>query len=85
VDGLVFSARSQQDLQRIVAYIARDNPHAAEQFGLSLIDHAVSLADTPEIEILMPERPGTRFIPLVSYLIIYRVDSRSQTVRILPF
>src|ERR1043166_5002677 len=80
-----FSTRSKQGLQRIVAHIARHDPTAAERFGLALIDHAESLADNPEIGVLMPERHGTRFLPFGLYLIIYRPDTVRQTVRILRF
>ena len=38
------------------------------------------LASAPEMGVPMPERPGTRFFPLGSYLIIYRPDAARQTV-----
>ena len=60
---VVFSKRSRQDLQRIVEYIARDNPPAAERFGLALIDQAESLAHAPEIGVSFSQRPSTRFLP----------------------
>jgi plasmid stabilization system protein ParE len=82
---VIFSLRSQQDLRRIVERIAKDDPAAAERFGLALIAQAESLADTPEMGVPMRERPGTRFFPHGSYLIIYRPDSAKQTVRILRF
>ena len=82
---VIFSLRSQQDLRRIVERIAKDDPTAAERFGLALIAKAESLADTPEMGVPMRERPGTRFFPHGSYLIIYRPDSAEQTVRILRF
>ena len=82
---VVFSKRSRQDLQRIVEYIARDNPPAAERFGLALIDQAESLGHAPEIGVSFPQRPGTRFLPYGSYLIIYRPDATRRTVRILRF
>jgi plasmid stabilization system protein ParE len=82
---VVFSTRSKQDLQWIVEYIARDDPTASQRFGLSLIDQAESLANAPEMGVLMPERPGTHFLPHGSYLIIYRPDAARQTVRILRF
>ena len=82
---VIFSLRSQQDLRRIVERIAKDDPTAAERFGFALIAKAESLADTPEMGVPMLERPGTRFFPHGSYLIIYRPDSAKQTVRILRF
>ena len=82
---VVFSTRSRQDLQRIVEFIAKDDPAAAERFGLALIDQAETLAKTPLMGIELRERPGTRFFPLGQYLIIYRADAAKETVRILRF
>lgn len=55
-----FSTRSREDLKRIVTWIARKDPAAAERFGLALIDQAEALAHAPEMGIWMPERRGTR-------------------------
>ena len=82
---VVFSARSRNDLEQIVKYIARDNPAAAERFGSRLIEQAESLSDAPEIGPTLPQKPGTRFFPVGSYLIIYRPDKTQHTVRILRF
>jgi plasmid stabilization system protein ParE len=46
---VVFSNRSRGDLEKIVEYIARDNPTAAERFGLLLLTQAELLASTPEM------------------------------------
>ena len=72
---VVFSIRSRDDLRRIVQFIAREDPAAAERFGLGLIAQTESLASAPQIGMPVPERPGTRYLPFGSYLIIYRVDS----------
>ena len=82
---VVFSTRSKNDLQKIVAYIARDDPAAAQRFGLLLIDHAESLSHAPDSGVRLAERPGTRFLPCGLYLIIYRAEPHDQTVRILRF
>lgn len=66
-------------------YIAAADPAAAERFGLALIAQAESLAHAPHLGMAMPERPGTRFFPFGSYLIICRADPAAQTVRILRF
>ncbi len=84
LEGRLFG-RSQQDLQKIVETIARDDPSAAERFGLELIAKAEFLASAPEMGVAMLERPGTRFFPFGSYLIIYRIDRPRQTVWILRF
>jgi len=82
---IVFSARSKNDLQRIVEYIARDDPAAAQRFGLLLIERSESLVRAPEAGVRLVERPGARFLPCGSYLIIYRPDANSRAVRILRF
>jgi hypothetical protein len=40
---VIFSARGRNDLEQIVKHIARDNPAAAERFGLKLVEQAESL------------------------------------------
>jgi plasmid stabilization system protein ParE len=82
---VIFSIRSQRDLQQIVETIARDDPHAAERFGLALIDRAEFLGRAPEIGVPLIERPGSRFFPHGPYLIIYRAESQRKVVRILRF
>jgi toxin ParE1/3/4 len=82
---VIFSARSRNDLEQIVKYIARDDPAAAEGFGSKLIAQAESLADAPEMGPRLPQKPDTRFFPVGSYLIIYRPDAKRRVVRILRF
>jgi addiction module RelE/StbE family toxin len=82
---VVFSDRSTRDLQKIADYIARDNRAAAEQFGLLLIEQAESLANAPEMGPVLPQKPNTRFFPVGSYLIIYRLDAKKRAIRVLRF
>jgi len=82
---VIFSARSRNDLEQIVKYIARDDPAAADGFGSKLIAQAESLADVPEIGPRLPQNHATRFFPVGSYLIIYRPDAKQRVVRILRF
>ena|SRR5437660_6449293 len=82
---VIFSARSRTDLEQIVKYIARDDPAAAERFGSKLIAQAGSLADAPEMGPRLPQKPDSRFFPVGSYLIIYRLDTEQRVVRILRF
>jgi plasmid stabilization system protein ParE len=35
---IILAPEAEQDLEEIVAYIARDNPAAAEAFGIRLLD-----------------------------------------------
>ena len=75
---VVFSPRSKADLQKIVERIARDDPTAAERFGLLLIDHAQAISHAPEGGVRLVERPGTRFFPCGPYLIIYRAEASTR-------
>ena len=82
---VIFSARSRKDLEQIVKYIARDDPVAAERFGLKLVAQAESLVDASEMGPTLPQKPNTRFFPVGSYLIIYRPEAKQRVVRILRF
>jgi len=82
---VIFSARSRNDLEQIVKYIARDDPAAADGFGSKLIAQAESLADAPEKGARLAQNPAIRFFPVGSYLIIYRPDAKQGVVRILRF
>jgi plasmid stabilization system protein ParE len=46
---LRITSQAARDLQEIVAYIARDNPAAAERFGLALVEKAELLKAFPMI------------------------------------
>jgi plasmid stabilization system protein ParE len=67
---VIFSARTRTDLEQIVSYIAREDPAAAERFGLKLIDQAESLADSPQMGPKLPQKPDARFFPIGPCLII---------------
>jgi toxin ParE1/3/4 len=82
---VIFAPRSESDLAKIVSYIANDDPTAAIRFGEMLINKAESLADMPEMGPVLPGKATTRFLPVGSYLIIYRPDERRRIVRILRF
>jgi toxin ParE1/3/4 len=82
---VVFAPRSESDLAKIVRQIAKDDPAAAIRFGETLITKADSLGDTPMMGPLLPGKPATRFLPVGSYLIIYRPDECRQILRILRF
>lgn len=70
-----WSRRAQRDLSGIHAYIAKDNPLAAQQVASTLIKHAESLTAFPN-----RGRPGlgkgTReiLIPGWPWFILYRLD-----------
>jgi plasmid stabilization system protein ParE len=73
---VIFSARSRNDLEQIVKYIARDDRVAAGRFGLKLVVQAESFVDAPEMGPTLPQKSNTRFLPVGSYLIIYRPEAK---------
>ena len=84
---VILSPRSIQDLQEVVRYISLDNPVAAQQFGLSLIDKARSLGSFPDRGRLVPELANPEFRELVfrSYRIVYRVRRETKVMEISRF
>lgn len=75
------------DLERIVAYIAPQNPVAAERMGNQLLDAAVSLRTLPERGRVVPEfrRPELREIIFRSYRIIYRMNHADKSLEVVRF
>jgi len=82
---IVFSRYADRDLSRIVRFIARENPSAAERLGLRLVDRAISLADPAFVMMgsTLKKRPEIRRLVEGRYLILYRVFP--DRVRILRF
>ena len=80
--------RAQTDLLEIQAYIARDNPEAAETLVNAILDLLHSLGDLPERGALPKDahlqRAGYRYVQHGEYLIFYKVlRSQVRVYRIL--
>lgn len=82
---VIFAERSIRDLEKIVDYIKRDNPTAAERFGLLLVEQAESLAEAPYLGPVLPLNSNLRYFPVGWYVIIYRLDAKKEVVRVLRF
>jgi toxin ParE1/3/4 len=78
---------ANDDLAALVRFIARDNPSAAEHFGLALIEKLKLLREQPLLGRVVPERgdPTLREIIHRPYRIVYRVNETRQTVEVLRF
>ena len=78
---------ANDDLARLVQFIARDNPAAAEHFGLALIAKLKLLQEQPLLGRVVPERadPNLREIIHTPYRIVYRVREPGQTIEVLRF
>ena len=82
---VIITPAGLRDLEQIRAFIARDNPSAAQTFCLKLLDEAESLRTFPERGGFVVERPGARFVMVHPYLVVYRIVEQSRVVRVLRF
>jgi plasmid stabilization system protein ParE len=84
---VILTPQAQEDLRKIVCYIARDSPERGRKFGNTLIDKALSIAAFPEMGHVVPEvgDPMVREIIHGSYRIIYELAHEPETVFVLRF
>jgi plasmid stabilization system protein ParE len=82
---VVLSPQAIERLEEIVRYIARDNPSAAERFGMRLVDQTQLPGDFPELGSPYRKRPGARRMLCKPYFIYYRVKEREQVVEVLDY
>lgn len=67
-----YSPRAYEDLDQISAYISQDNPAAATDFILEILDRCDSIADAPKGYIHRHELgENIRSVAFKSYLIFY--------------
>jgi plasmid stabilization system protein ParE len=78
---------ANEDLGALVRFIARDDPAAAERFGLALVEKLKLLREQPFLGRMVPERgdPNLRELIHRPYRIVYRVRSDRQVVEVLRF
>jgi plasmid stabilization system protein ParE len=82
---IIFAPQAIERLEEIVRYIAKDNPAAAEKFGLHLIDRTRVLADFPELGQPYRKRAHTRRLWCKPYFIYYRFRQEKQVVEIMDY
>lgn len=77
------TARAEEDLIEIWAYIARDNPKAADRLLDRLDRKSIALAKTPYLGMARNDiAEGVRHFPVGNYLILYRAhDDGVEVVR----
>jgi plasmid stabilization system protein ParE len=78
---VVFLQYADLDLERIVRYVTRENPDAAERLGLKLIDRALSLAQPGCAFMGSPvkKRPDVRRLVEGNYLIFTECCQRTKS------
>ncbi len=81
---VVFKDTFLEDLERVVALIARHNPTAAGRLGELIIATAERLRFFPERYPRVRQRPDVRrFIVMKHFKVFYRVNPAARTVEIL--
>ena len=76
---------AHEDLRNIVAYIASENPGAAEKLGGELLDEVMSLESLPYRGSRVKKRRGLLKLIHGNYLIYYRIREQKKIVEILAF
>jgi toxin ParE1/3/4 len=76
---------AHEDLRNIVAYIASENPDAAETLGCKLLDQAMSLESLPYRGSRVKKRRGLLKLIYGNFLIYYRIKEQKQVVEIIAF
>ena len=82
---IIFAPQALQRLEQIVTHIAKDNPDAAQRFGMRLVDHAELLADFPALGQPYRKRPNVRRFLCRPYFIYYRVLHDKRFVEIMDY
>src|SRR3546814_2991653 len=80
---VLWTPEAEQDRADIWDYIVADNPSAAVQIDQLFSEAATRLAEFPMLG-HAGRIPGTReLIPQETYRLVYEIDNREQTVRVL--
>jgi toxin ParE1/3/4 len=82
---IILAPEAEQDLDEIVAYIAKDNPTAAEKFGIRLIERVELLKSFPRLGREISGRRGERVLVEGPILIFYRFDPSTGLIQIKRF
>jgi toxin ParE1/3/4 len=82
---IIWSEPALDDLRSLTAYIAEDNPLAAERMGSSILGKTRHLAEHPLMGRMVPEigQRDIREMIRSPYRIVYRVRADDQTVEII--
>ena len=82
---LRLTSQAARDLREIVAYIARDNPVAAERFGLALVEKAELLTKFPLLGKKVQGTENDRVLVEDPILIFYQPDNAAGVIVIKRF
>jgi toxin ParE1/3/4 len=82
---VIYAPEAEHDLDEITAYIAKDNPKAAEQFGYRLIARAELLGTFPKLGRPVHGGRSVRVLLESPVRIYYRLGPADRSVEILRF
>jgi toxin ParE1/3/4 len=82
---LRLTSQAARDLREIVAYIARDNPVAAERFGLALVEKVELLKKFPLLGKKVQGTENDRVLVEDPILIFYQPDNAAGVIVIKRF
>ena len=82
---VIYAPEAERDLDAITAYIAKDNPKAAEQFGYWLIARAELLGIFPKLGRPVHGKRNVRVLLETPVQIYYRLVPAARSVEILRF
>ncbi len=68
------------EIDEIFAYIARDNPQAAEALTFRIEKAVELLSRFPEMAAVDTDEPSTRVRPLGNYLIFYAIENNEVLI-----
>jgi addiction module RelE/StbE family toxin len=81
---VIWTDEAIEDLRKLTARIAADNPNAAVKFGEKLIRRSMILGPHPRLGRMMhePRRDTLRELIVRPYRLIYEIDDSSESVRV---
>jgi plasmid stabilization system protein ParE len=82
---LRLTSQAARDLRNIVSYIARDNPAAAERFGIALVEKAELLKSFPMLGKRVKGTEEHRVLVHAPILIFYRADIAGEVIVVKRF
>ena len=82
---VVLTRQAERDLTEIVRYITRDNPVAAERFGLALLTRANGLSLQPQLGTPVRGWKGVRALLHRHYYIVYLWTAEASQIEVLRF
>lgn len=81
--NVALTERALQDLEQVVAFLARKSPSAAERLGLKLVETVFALDQMPYRGKPLRGRPGyRRVLHPPRYLVFYRLDEAQRAVEV---